>query len=114
MYSSCILQSHDAIHKRKSMNTLGDIRRSATICKSHFLTLSRSPHCKILIQHIFHQYLLTMALYGSDTRSFYSTPRPVIEMTMTNLAQEDRMSPQLVGSPISLEGNCSQITGDSE
>ncbi len=37
-----------------------------------------------------------MALYGSDTRSFYSTPRPVIEMTKAKWAREDRMSPQLV------------------
>lgn len=37
-----------------------------------------------------------MALYGSDSRSFYSTPRPVIEMTKAKWAREDRMSPQLV------------------
>lgn len=47
-------------------------------------------------QHIFRQYLLTMALYGSDTKSFYSTPRPVVEMTKAKWAREDRMSPQLV------------------
>ena len=34
-----------------------------------------------------------MALYGSDTRSFYSTP---LEMTEAKWAREDRMSPQLV------------------
>ena len=55
-----ILQSHDTIGKRKWMNTMGDIRRSATILYrqkdfarvSHFLHLVLFENVSLVISHV--------------------------------------------------------------